>query len=79
VHAVIGTVTGRRFPVEVRLIRAGAVVQTFRSDTPVTVRWTEPSPAPDAALYFRLEARGPAGLRLLSNPIFVRADGGQRP
>jgi hypothetical protein len=64
--------------VEVRLIRSGVVVQTLRGDTPVTVRWTEPPLASDAALYFRLEARGPAGLRLLSNPIFVQTGREQR-
>lgn len=76
VHAVVGSETGRRLPVEVRLIRAGEVVQTYRGDTPVTVRWTEPPLAPDAAFYFRLDAKGPAGLRLVSNPIFVRATRG---
>jgi hypothetical protein len=76
-HAVIGTATGRRLPVEVRLIRSGSVAQTLRGETPLTLRWSEPPLASDAMLYFRVEAKGPAGLRVLSNPIFVRAVGGQ--
>lgn len=73
VHAVIESATGRRLAVDVRLIRSGSVVRTLRAETPVTVRWTEPPLASEARLYYRLEARGPAGLRLLSNPIFVHA------
>jgi hypothetical protein len=73
VHAVIESATGRPLAVDVRLIRSGAVIQTLRGETPVTVRWIEPPLASSARLYYRLEARGPAGLRLLSNPIFVQA------
>ena len=73
VHAVIESVTGRRLAVDVRLVRSGSVIQTLRAETPVTVRWTEPPLASNARHYYRLEARGPAGLRLLSNPIFVQA------
>jgi hypothetical protein len=73
VHAVIQSATGRRLAVDVRLIRSGSVVQSLRAETPVAVRWTEPPLASNARLYYRLEARGPAGLRLLSNPIFVQA------
>ena len=73
VHAVIESATGRRLAVDVRLIRSGSVVQTLRAETPVTVRWIEPPLTSSARLYYRLEARGPAGLRLLSNPIFVHA------
>jgi hypothetical protein len=73
VHAVIQSATGRRLAIQVRLIRSGAVVQTLRTETPAAVRWTEPPLAPDARFYFRLDASGPEGLRLLSNPIFVQA------
>jgi hypothetical protein len=73
VYAVIESATGRRLAVDVRLIRSGSVIQTLHAETPVTVRWTEPPLASNARLYYRLEARGPAGLRLLSNPIFVQA------
>lgn len=79
VHAVIESATGRRLPVDVRLIRSGSVVQTLRAETPVSIRWTEPPLASNARLYYRLEARGPAGLRLLSNPIFVHASQGRTP
>jgi hypothetical protein len=72
VHVAIGTVSGRPLPVEIRFIRSGALVQTFRSATPLALRWTESPLAPESTLYYRLEVKGPAGLRLLSNPIFVR-------
>ena len=72
VHAAIGSESGRRVSVEVRLIRSGTVVQTLRAETPVALRWTGGPLPPESRLYYRLEARGPAGLRLLSNPIFVR-------
>lgn len=79
VHAAIGSASGRRVSIEVRLIRSGAVVQTLRADTPTALRWTEPPLRPESGLFYRLEARGPAGLRLLSNPIFVRTSrGGSR-
>jgi hypothetical protein len=79
VRAEIGSATGRPLPVEVRIIRSGSVVQTLRHHTPVALRWTEPPLAPHVALYYRLEARGPAGLQVLSNPIFVRTSGEQSP
>jgi hypothetical protein len=72
VHAVIGSAGGSRLPIDVRLIRSGSVVQSLRAETPATVRWVESSLAPETRLYYRVEARGPAGLRLLSNPIFIR-------
>ena len=77
VHATVGSVSGRRLAVELRLVRSGVVVQTIRGDTPVVLRWMEPPLPPDSPLYYRLEATGRAGLHLLSNPIFVRASGGQ--
>jgi hypothetical protein len=79
VHAVVESVTGRRLSIEVRLIRSGAVVQTLHAETPATLRWTEPPLASNARLYYRLEARGPAGLRVLSNPIFVQASQERSP
>jgi len=77
VHATVGSVSGRRLAIEVRLVRSGAIVQTIRGETPVVLQWTEPPLSPDSPLYYRLEATGPAGLHLLSNPIFVRTSGGQ--
>jgi hypothetical protein len=79
VNVEIESSSGKAVPVEIRLIRSGVVVHTFHRDTPVALRWAEPPLPPDAALYYRLEARGPAGLRILSNPIFVRTSGDQRP
>jgi hypothetical protein len=79
VRAAIKTVTGRRLFLEVRLIRSGFVVKTLRAETPVTLGWTEPPLAPNSRLYYRLEAKGPAGLRVLSNPIFVLASQERSP
>ena len=79
VHAVIESATGRRLSIDVRLIRSGSVAHTLRAETPVTVRWTEPPLASNARLYYRLEASGPAGLRVLSNPVFVQASQERSP
>ena len=71
VQAVVETAGGRRLSTEVRLIRSGKVVHSIRGDTPVTLRWTEPSLPPGSKLYYRLDVRGPGGNQILSNPIFV--------
>ena len=72
VRAVVRATDGRRVGIQVRLVRAGAVVQTQRGDTPVSLSWTEaPLPA-DTRVFYRLEVHGPAGQQILSNPIFVQ-------
>jgi hypothetical protein len=71
VEAVIGAGGGRRLAVETRLIRSGLVVHSVKGDTPVTLRWLEPPLPPGAKLYYRLDIRGPGGLWILSNPIFL--------
>lgn len=72
VRAVVRATDGRRVGIQVRLVRAGTVVQTLRGETPVTLSWAEaPLPA-GTRLFYRLDVRGPAGHQILSNPIFVQ-------
>ena len=73
IHAVVGTAGGKRLPIEVRLIRSGAVVQTLRGDTPLALRWTDAPLAKGSKSFFRLDIRGAGGHRLLSNPVFLTA------
>ncbi len=79
IHAVVGTAGGKRLPIEVRLIRSGAVVQTFRGDTPLALRWTDAPLALGSKSFFRLDIRGAGGHRLLSNPVFLTAPREGRP
>jgi hypothetical protein len=79
VHAVVGSASGNRLPVEVRLIRSGSVVQTFRGDTPLSLRWTDTSLAMGSKSYFRLDIRAAGGHRLLSNPVFLDVSREGRP
>ncbi len=68
-----------KMAVRVRLIRSGAVVQSLRGETPLTLRWKE-APLPSGArLYYRLDVHGPAGHQILSNPIFVQVVGEAKP
>jgi hypothetical protein len=73
VQAEVRTLSGRRLPVEVRLIRSGAVIHSVRGETPLAFRWAEPPLPAGARLFFRLEVRGPGGHHLLSNPVFLQA------
>jgi len=63
---------GRRMEIQVRLVRGGSVVHTLRGETPITIRWTDDALLDGAKAFYRLEARGPGGHWILSNPIFVR-------
>jgi hypothetical protein len=63
---------GRRMEIQVRLVRGGSVVHTLRGETPLTIRWTDAALPDGAKAFYRLEARGPGGHWILSNPIFVR-------
>jgi hypothetical protein len=72
VRAVVRATDGRRVGIQVLLNRAGAVAQSLRGETPLTLSWTEaPLPA-GTRLFYRLIVRGPAGHQILSNPIFVQ-------
>jgi hypothetical protein len=71
VRATIHTTDGRRMEIQVRLVRNGKVVSSLRGGTPVILRWSDAGVSPGSRLYYRLEARGPGGHQILSNPIFV--------
>lgn len=58
-------------PVEVTLVRDGAVVKTFQDTTPITFQFHDQDDW-RGKKYYRLEVRGNSNVgRLLSNPIFV--------
>jgi hypothetical protein len=79
VVATIRTTDGRRMEIQVRLVRGGTVVHALRGDTPIAFRWADVALPDGAKAFYRLEARGPGGQWVLSNPIFVRAtQGGNR-
>ena len=75
VVAVLRATDGRRMEIEIRLVRGGTVVHALRGETPITFRWADAALPDTAKVFYRLEARGPGGHRILSNPIFVRAPG----
>ncbi|MBI5444685.1 MAG: hypothetical protein HY900_26160, partial [Deltaproteobacteria bacterium] len=55
-------------PVTVSLVRDGALLETFAGETPLRITRAVAAP-PGRATYFRLEVRGPQGLRLVTNPL----------
>ena len=70
VAATIAASDGKRHEVRVTLIRNGAVQGAWAGATPLQIFHREIADGlPDV---FRLEARGPASTRLLTNPIFVK-------
>jgi hypothetical protein len=70
VTATVAASDGGRHEVRVTLIRNGVVAGAWAGTTPLHVAHDEMSESAPAV--FRLEARGPAGTRLLANPIFVK-------
>jgi len=60
---------GSERPVEVRLIRSGSLVRTFRGSLPLRIDCTDRYYEPGRTVYYRLEMRGYG--TLVSNPIFV--------
>ena len=70
VTATVAASDGGRHEVRVMLMRNGAVTGAWTGMTPLRVAHDETSQS--ASVVFRLEARGPAGTRLLANPIFVK-------
>jgi hypothetical protein len=59
--------------IQVRLVRGGTVVYALRGETPIAIRWPDVVLRDGARAFYRLEARGPGGHWMLSNPIFIRA------
>lgn len=59
-----------RYPVKVSLIRGGKAMESFEGETPLEFHFLDQDQRAGKT-YYRLDARGAAGGRLLSNPIFV--------
>ncbi len=71
VSAVIDSVPARGAQVSASVIRNGEVAKVFRGAAPLRIVYeAEPVPGADAE-YFRVEAEGSRGMRLISNPIFI--------
>lgn len=70
-RVAVGGAGPKPLPVEVRLIRSGALVHTVKGQTPVAFAWTDRTLRPDGRVFYRLEVLGPPGHRILANPIFV--------
>ena len=71
VEGRLSSSSGGLYPVKIALIRGGKLIQSFEGETPLDFSfvdqegWTEKT-------FYRLDARGGAVGRLLSNPIFVK-------
>ncbi len=70
VQVAVTASDGGEYPLRALLVRNGQVVQLWTGKTPLRVVHRES--VGGAPAYYRLEVRGPAPHRLLSNPIFVR-------
>ncbi|MBI2877248.1 MAG: hypothetical protein HYY20_10230 [Candidatus Tectomicrobia bacterium] len=71
VRFAIATTPSRAVPIEVKLIRSGEVVQSWRGLTPYRGSFQDRSLAGKGKVYYRLDVSGEAPHRVLSNPIFV--------
>ncbi|MBI5015004.1 MAG: hypothetical protein HZB55_05870 [Deltaproteobacteria bacterium] len=65
-QAAVGSRTPE--PVTVSLVRDGALMETVEGETPLRITRAVAAPL-GRATYFRLEVRGPQGLRLVTNPL----------
>ncbi|MFQ5693752.1 MAG: hypothetical protein ACE5IM_11995 [Nitrospinota bacterium] len=72
VHFRVSASDGRRRPVTVRIVRDGRVVKTLRGETPFERTYRDPFTLPGRTSFYRVEASGPSGTRLLTNPVFVK-------
>ncbi len=79
VQVAIRASGGGGIPIQVSLVRSGRVVQALKGETPLAFRWSDARLPAGAALFYRLEVRGPAGHRIVSNPIFVQTGREDRP
>lgn len=66
---------GRAHPVEVTLVRNGAVLAVREGPTPFALTLEDRDAPGTGAWYYRLAVRSQHGGRLLTNPIFVRRRG----
>jgi hypothetical protein len=62
--------SGRPVQIGVSVIRSGVIVHTTQGNTPLTLRWADPSPPSNSRHYYRIDVRAP-GHQILSNPVFV--------
>ena len=70
VRGALSAEDGGRYQFEALLIRSGKTVKTFKGETPFTFEYID-SEKLDGKRFYRLEVKGEALGRLLSNPIFV--------
>ncbi len=63
---------GKAHPVEARLIRSGAVLAVRQGTTPLALDLEDREAPKAGAWYYRLDVHGEPGVRLLTNPIFIR-------
>jgi hypothetical protein len=66
---VSGSVAGKE-SVQVRLIRSGTLIQTFKGTLPLEIDYTDPVEASGEKIYYRMDMTGYG--TIVSNPIFVR-------
>ncbi|HEY7678765.1 MAG TPA: hypothetical protein VIG69_16955 [Candidatus Methylomirabilis sp.] len=66
---------GKAHPVEVRLIRNGAVLAERKGATPLTLDLEDREAPLAGPWYYRVDVKGERGARLLTNPIFVAMGG----
>jgi hypothetical protein len=55
--------------VQVRLIRSGTLIQTFKGTLPLAIDYTDPLEKPGEKVYYRMDMTGYGSI--VSNPIFV--------
>ena len=55
--------------VQVRLIRSGTLIQTFKGTLPLNIDYTDPLETPGEKVYYRMDMTGYG--TIVSNPIFV--------
>jgi hypothetical protein len=56
--------------VQVRLIRSGTLLQTFKGPLPLNIDFTDTLEAPGETVYYRMDMTGSG--TIVSNPIFVK-------
>lgn len=69
IRITVSGVTKGKDTVEVRLIRSGTLIQTFKGTLPLKVDFTDPLETPGEKIYYRMDMTGYGAI--VSNPIFV--------
>jgi len=68
--AISTSSTAQNGPVDVRLIRSGSVISSFRGNLPLVLEHEDSHHQNGEKIYYRMDMRGAAGM-IVSNPIFV--------